>query len=73
MAPENQFQQQVLKTLNHLDEDIEFLKKRVDILAAYLEDSTLTEEEKRLIKEAHADLKAGRTIPSSEVKKKLEL
>jgi len=73
MAPEQQFQKRVLTTLEHLDKDMETIKKQVNALAMFLEDSTLTEEEKKLLEETLEDKKAGRLIPLEKVKKKFNL
>ncbi|HIJ97672.1 TPA: hypothetical protein H1012_01000 [archaeon] len=73
MAPEQEFQKEVLTTLHTLKKDVETLHKELHELKMNYEDSTLTEDEKKLIEEAHADMKAGRLVPSREVKKKLGL
>jgi len=73
MAPEQKFQKEVLTSLHSLKKDVALLHKEMHRLKMDMEDSTLTEEEKKLIEEAHADLNSGRTIPSTEVKKKLGL
>ena len=73
MAPEQKFQKDVLTTLHTLQKDVETLHKELHELKMDFEDSTLTEEEKRLIEEARADMRAGKLIPSKEVKKKLGL
>ncbi len=73
MATEEQFQQQVIKKLSHLDEDMEFLKKKITTLAMIIEDSTLTEDEMRLLKETAEDMEAGKLIPFDKIKKELNL
>lgn len=70
MAPEQKLQK-VLDTLQDLKNDVVTIHKELHELRMDIEDSTLTEEERKLVEEAEADRKAGKLIPSEKVRKKL--
>jgi len=58
---EAEFQKQILGTLTEMKNSIETLKKDVNYLTEYLEDTKLTEEERKELKESISKIKAGDT------------
>ena len=68
------FQKQVLGTLTEMKRNIEILRKDVDYLADYIEDTKLTQEERKQLDESIAKVGAGDTsdfVSWKEAKKEL--
>jgi len=55
------FQKQVLGTLEEMKNSIETLRKDVNYLTEYIEDTKLTEEERKQLDESISKVKAGNT------------
>jgi len=55
------FQKQVLGTLEEMKSSIETLRKDVNYLTEYIEDTKLTEEERKQLDESISKIKAGNT------------
>jgi len=55
------FQKQILGTLAEMKNSIETLKKDVNYLTEYIEDTKLTEEERKQLDESISKVKAGNT------------
>jgi len=64
---ETVFQEQVLGKLESMEKNINSLKREVNYIVEYIEDSKLTEEEQKLLKEALEDRKQGKLLSSKEV------
>lgn len=68
------FQKQVIGTLTEMKRSIEILRKDVDYLADYVEDTKLTQEERKQLDASIAKIRAGDTsdfISWKEAKKEL--
>ena len=55
------FQKQILGTLTEMRSNIEILRKDVDYLTEYIEDTKLTEEERKQLDESIAKIRTGDT------------
>ena len=55
------FQKQVLGTLEEMKNSIETLRKDVNYLTEYIEDTKLTEEERKQLDESISKIKSGST------------
>ena len=55
------FQKQVLGTLEEMKSSIETLRKDVNYLTDYIEDTKLTEEERKQLDESISKIKSGNT------------
>ena len=58
---EMDFQKQILGTLSEMKNSIETLRKDVSYLTEYIEDTKLTDEERRQLDESISKIKAGNT------------
>ena len=58
---EMDFQKQILGTLSEMKNSIETLRKDVNYLTEYIEDTKLTEEERKQLDESISKIKAGNT------------
>ena len=58
---EMDFQKQILGTLAEMKNSIETLRKDVNYLTEYIEDTKLTEEERKQLDESISKIKAGNT------------
>ena len=58
---EMDFQKQILGTLAEMKNNIETLRKDVSYLTEYIEDTKLTEEERKQLDESMSKVKAGNT------------
>ena len=58
---EMDFQKQILGTLSEMKNSIETLRKDVSYLTEYIEDTKLTEEERKQLDESISKIKAGNT------------
>ena len=58
---EMDFQKQILGTLAEMKNSIETLKKDVSYLTEYIEDTKLTEEERKQLDESISKVRAGNT------------
>lgn len=70
------FQKQVLGTLIEMKRSIEILRKDVDYLADYVEDTKLTQEERKHLDASIAKIGAGDTsdfVSWKEAKKELDI
>jgi len=56
---EMDFQKQILGTLSEMKNSIETLKKDVNYITEYIEDTKLTEEERKQLGESISKVKAG--------------
>ena len=68
------FQKQVLGTLEEMKISIETLRKDVNYLTGYIEDTKLTDEERRQLDESISKVKSGNTsdfVPWKSAKKEL--
>ena len=55
------FQKQILGTLSEMKNNIETLRKDVNYITEYIEDTKLTEEERKQLDESISKIKAGDT------------
>ena len=55
------FQKQILGTILEMKDSIETLKKDINYLTEYIEDTKLTEEEKKQLNESILKIRAGNT------------
>lgn len=55
------FQKQILGTLSEMKSSIETLKKDINYLTEYIEDTKLTEEERKQLNESISKINAGNT------------
>ncbi len=55
------FQKQILGTLSEMKNSIETLKKDINYLTEYIEDTKLTEEERKQLDESISKIKVGNT------------
>ena len=55
------FQKQILGTLSEMKNSIETLKKDISYLTEYIEDTKLSEEERKKLDESISKIKAGKT------------
>ena len=55
------FQKQILGTLSEMKNSIETLKKDISYLTGYIEDTKLTEEERKQLDESMSKIKSGNT------------
>ena len=55
------FQKQILGTLSEMKSSIETLKKDINYLTEYIEDTKLTEEERKQLDESISKIKGGNT------------
>ena len=55
------FQKQILGTLSEMKSSIETLRKDVSYLTEYIEDTKLTEEERKQLDESVSKIRAGNT------------
>jgi len=55
------FQKQILGTLSEMKNSIETLRKNVSYLTEYIEDTKLTEEERKQLEESISKIKGGNT------------
>ena len=55
------FQKQILGTLSEMKNSIETLKKDISYLTGYIEDTKLTEEERKQLDESTSKIKSGNT------------
>ena len=55
------FQKQIMSTLSEMKNSIETLKKDISYLTEYIEDTKLTEEERKQLDESISKVKAGNT------------
>ena len=55
------FQKQILGTLSEMKNSIETLRKDVSYLTEYIEDTKLTEEERKQLDESISKIRAGNT------------
>jgi len=55
------FQKQILGTLSEMKSSIETLKKDINYLTEYIEDTKLTEEERKQLEESISKIKSGNT------------
>ncbi|MBI2651943.1 hypothetical protein HYX00_00635 [Candidatus Woesearchaeota archaeon] len=53
------FQKQILSTLSEMKSSIETLKKDINYLTEYIEDTKLTEEERKQLDESISKVRAG--------------
>ncbi len=58
---EMDFQKQILGTLSEMKSSIETLKKDINYLTEYIEDTKLTEEERKQLDESISKIKTGNT------------
>lgn len=58
---EMDFQKQILGTLSEMKNSIETLRKDVNYLTEYIEDTKLTEEERKQLDESISKIKSGNT------------
>ena len=58
---EMDFQKQILGTLAEMKSSIETLRKDVNYLTGYIEDTKLTEEERKQLDESISKIRAGNT------------
>ena len=58
---EMDFQKQILGTLAEMKNSIETLRKDVNYLTEYIEDTKLTEEERKQLDESISKIKSGNT------------
>ena len=73
MAEAN-FQKQILGTLTEMKNSIETLKKDIGYLTEYIEDTKLTEQERKQLDKSISKIKAGSTsnfVPWKTAKKEL--
>ena len=71
---ELEFQKEVLGTLTEMKRSIEILRKDVDYLAGYIEDTKLTQKERKKLDASIAKVRAGDTsdlVSWKEAKKEL--
>ena len=61
------FEKQLMGKLENMERNITSLKNEVDYIREHIEDSKLTEEEKKLLDEALEDRKKGKLLSSKEV------
>lgn len=74
LMAEADFQKQVLNTLTEMRGSIETLQKDITHLTEFIEDTKLTEEEKRELEHSISKIKSGNTaefIPWKAAKKEL--
>lgn len=64
---ETAFQEQIIGKLETMEKNITSIKSEVDHIMEYIEDSKLTEEEKKLLDDALEDRKKGNLLSSEEV------
>ena len=55
------FQKQILGTLSEMKNSIEILKKDIGYITEYIEDTKLTEEERKQLDESMSKIKSGNT------------
>ena len=55
------FQKQILGTLSEMKDSIENLKKDINYITEYIEDTKLTEEERKQLDESISKIKTGNT------------
>ena len=55
------FQKQILGTLSEMKNSIETLRKDVNYITEYIEDTKLTEEERKQLEESISKIKSGNT------------
>ena len=55
------FQKQILGTLSEMKNSIETLKKDINYLTEYIEDTKLSEEERKQLDESISKIKSGNT------------
>ena len=55
------FQKQILGTLSEMKDSIENLKKDINYITEYIEDTKLTEEERKQLDESKSKIRAGNT------------
>ena len=55
------FQKQILGTLSEMKNNIETLRKDVNYITEYIEDTKLTEEERKQLEESISKIKSGST------------
>ncbi|MBI3035039.1 hypothetical protein HYY71_01835 [Candidatus Woesearchaeota archaeon] len=55
------FQKQILGTLSEMKNSIETLKKDINYITEYIEDTKLTEEERKQLDESISKVRAGNT------------
>lgn len=55
------FQKQILGTLSEMKNSIETLKKNINYITEYIEDTKLTEEERKQLEESISKVRAGNT------------
>ena len=55
------FQKQILGTLSEMKNSIETLKKDINYITEYIEDTKLTEEERKQLDESISKIRAGNT------------
>ena len=55
------FQKQILGTLSEMKNSIETLKKNIVYITEYIEDTKLTEEERKQLDESISKIKSGNT------------
>ena len=55
------FQKQILGTLSEMKNSIETLRKDVNYITEYIEDTKLTEEERKQLEESISKIKGGNT------------
>jgi len=55
------FQKQILGTLSEMKNSIETLKKDINYITEYIEDTKLTEEERKQLDEGISKIKVGNT------------
>ena len=70
------FQKQILGTLSEMKNSIETLKKDINYLTEYIEDTKLSEEERKQLDESISKIKSGNTsdfISWKTAKKELEM
>ena len=70
------FQKQVLGTLTQMRDSIETLKKNVSYLTEYIEDTKLTDEERKQLNESISKIKSGNTsgfMPWKKAKNELDI
>ena len=58
---EMDFQKQILGTLAEMKNSIETLKKDINYITEYIEDTKLTEEERKQLDESISKIKSGNT------------
>ena len=74
LMAETDFQKQVLNTLTEMKGSIETLQKDITYLTEFIEDTKLTEKEKRELEDSISKIKSGNTsdfIPWKAAKKEL--